>query len=134
MLRTILAYILGFIVPYFFTVFFALPLLIVDWEKYKFPPWLNFCLGVTTHATSTFGATFLFFWICTKLSVRPVYAMFVFLLLAKESNYRWRIKHYRKHLAGSGFNEPVNQIYEDLIGFVIGFSLALFLRGQLPLY
>jgi hypothetical protein len=135
MVRTILAYILAFIVPYWFPVLFQAPFLLVidSTVKYKLAELANFCIYVF----SMFAATFFFFWICTKLGVRPVYAMFVFLALAKFSNYRWRIRHAKWVLAQGevrSTEESISEIYGHLMADIIGFSSALFMRGQLPVY
>jgi hypothetical protein len=141
MFKIILAYILAFIflgwVSGLIDALF-LPVMIMT-SRNKVAPLLSSCLS----AISMFLAALLFFWICGKLQVQPVYAMFVLPVLAMLSNDRNRIKNAELGRAQRSLrsmpdeydpNAVVRMEYGYLIGDIIGLIGALLVRGQLSLY
>jgi hypothetical protein len=90
-----------------------------------------------------FLAALLFFWICGKLQVQPVYVMFVLPVFAMLSNDRSRIKNAKTGHAQRSLrslpddydpNAVVRMEYGYLIGDIIGLAGALLMRGKMPLY
>jgi hypothetical protein len=91
MFKTILAYILAFIFLGWISGLISalfLPVMLMT-ARNKVAPLFSACVS----AISMFLATLLFFWVCGKLQVYPVYAMFALPVFAMLSNDRNRINN-----------------------------------------
>jgi hypothetical protein len=141
MFKTMLAYVLAFIFLGWISGLISallLPVILMT-ARNKVAPLFSACVS----AISMFLAALLFFWVCGKLQVQPVYAMFVLPVFAMLSNDRNRINNAKLGRAQHSLrsmpddydpNAVVKMEYSYLIGDMLGLISALLMREQIALY